>query len=106
MTTEATDAGAAQEAKSPAKPLTGAELAVHRESRANRAYWQTHHLEIMAEHPGKDYLIIRGGELLVFDELKQLFEAYDQLDQPIREAAMHPVLRRRPPASNHSLGIR
>ena len=76
-------------------------MAIHRESRANRAYWQTHHLEIMAEHPGKDYLIIRGGELLVFDELKELFDAYDQLDQPTREAAMRVTLMRKPLGSGY-----
>ena len=50
----------------------------------------------MTAHPGKDYLIVRGGELLVFDGLRELFEAYDQLEPPTRAAAMSPVLRRRP----------
>ena len=43
----------------------------------------------MTEHPGKDYLIVRGGELLVFDGLRELFEAYDQLEPPTRAASFH-----------------
>ena len=96
MTTETTDAGAGESAKSTPQPLTGAALAIHRESRANRDYWKAHAIEIMTAHPGKDYLIVRGGELLVFDGLRELFEAYDQLKPPTRAAAMSPVLRRRP----------
>ena len=96
MTTETTDAGAGESAKSAPQPLTGAALAIHRESRTNRDYWKAHAIEIMTAHPGKDYLIVRGGELLVFDGLRELFEAYDQLEPPTRAAAMSPVLRRRP----------
>lgn len=96
MTTETTDAGAGQSAKRMPQPLTGAELAIHRESRANREYWKAQAIEIMAAHPGKDYLIVRGGELLVFDGLNAMFEAYDKLDRATREAAMSPVVRRRP----------
>ena len=89
MTTETTDAGAGESAKSAPQPLTGAALAIHRESQANRGYWKAHHVEILAEHPGKDYLIVRGGELLVFDGLTELFEAYDQLEPPTRAASFH-----------------
>lgn len=99
MTTEATTAAATQPALR-SQPLAGANLAIHRESRANRAYWKEHHLEILATHPGKDFLIVRGGELLVFDGLSALFKAYDQLDRATREASMHPVLRRRPAVSD------
>ena len=96
MTTETTDAGAGESAKSAPQPLTGAALAIHRESRANREYWKAHHLEILAEHPSKDYLIVRGGELLVFDGLRELFEAYDQLEPQTRAASFHVTLMRRP----------
>ena len=60
MTTETTGAGAEQSAKRIPQPLTGAELAIHRESRANREYWKAQAIEIMAAHPGKDYLIVPG----------------------------------------------
>ena len=88
--------GQGQSAKSTPQPLTGAALAIHRESRANRDYWKAHHVEIQTEHPDKDYLIVRGGELLVFDGLRELFEAYDQLEQATRAAAFHVTLMRRP----------
>ena len=96
MTTETTDAGAGESAKSAPQPLTGAALAIHRESRANRDYWKAHAIEIMTAHPGKDYLIVRGGELLVFDGLRELFEAYDQLEPQTRAASFHVTLMRRP----------
>ena len=99
MTTETTDAGAGQSAKRVPQPLTGAALEIHRESRANREYWRAHHVQILTEHPGKDYLIVRGGELLVFDGLRDLFEAYDQLEQPTRSASFHVTLMRRPMVS-------
>ncbi len=70
----------------PQREWTEEERACLRESRQNRSYYDEHRSEILEAHWDRHILVIRGGEVRSFETRGEMFEFYDALDPPTRNA--------------------